>query len=109
MVTVFESVLQEKLFRQVVSNLEGLGYRGDLLLQSYTFVDWFRSENPQREVPAAAFGRVPQSYDSACFAVVLANGKSGAELVSEYRALGAPLALEVRKDAVVLWKVGKTP
>ena len=109
MVSVFESTLQEKLFRQVVSNLEGLGYRRDLLLQSYAFVDWFRPENPQREAPAAAFGRIPQSYDSACFAVVLANGKSGAELVSEYRALGAPLALEVRKDAVVLWKVGKTP
>ena len=108
MAAVFESTLQEKLFRQVISNLEGLGYRGNLLLQSYAFADWFRPENPQREAPAAAFGRIPQSYDSACFAVVLANGKLGAELVNDYRALGAPLAFEVRKDAVVLWKVGQT-
>jgi hypothetical protein len=88
---------QGKLFRQVISNLERLGYRGDLLLRSYSFVDWFRPENPLREAPAAAFGRIPQSYDNACFAVVLANGKSGADLVNEYRALGAPFALEVKK------------
>ncbi len=99
---------QEKLFRQVISSLEGLGYRGDLLLRSYSFVDWFLPENPQRQVPAAAFGRIPQAYDSACFAVVLANGKSGTELINDYRALGAPLAFEVKNDGVVLWKVGRT-
>lgn len=108
MTIVVDGTPQEKLFRQVVSNLEGLGYRGDLLLQSYSFVDWFLPQNPRREVPAVAFGRIPQSYDNACFAVVLANGKSGATLVNDYRALGAPLALEIKKDVVILWKVGKT-
>jgi hypothetical protein len=62
-----------------------------------------------KEVPAAAFGRTPQSYDSACFAVLLANGKMGAELVNDCRALGAPLAFEVQKNAIMLWKVGKDP
>lgn len=107
MTAVFTSAHQEKLFRQVVSNLERLGYRGELLPQPYSFMDWFLPEIPEKEVPAAAFGRTPQSYDSACFAVLIANGKSGPDLVNDCRALGAPLAFEVQTDAVVLWKVGR--
>jgi type I restriction-modification system DNA methylase subunit len=107
MAAVFTSSHQERLFRQVVSNLEKLGYRGELLLRPYSFVDWFLSELREKEVPAAAFGRTPQAYDSACFAVLLANGKSGPDLVHDCRALGAPLAFEVQTNAVILWKVGR--
>src|SRR3979409_1323667 len=100
MTTTFTSSHQEGLFRQVVSNLERLGYKGELLCQPYSFVDWFLPEIREKEVPVAAFGRTPQSYDSACFTVLLANGKSGLELVNDCRALGAPLAFEVQNDAV---------
>lgn len=109
MAIAFETAHQERLFGQVVSNLEKLGYRGQLLLQPYSFVDWFLPETPEKEVPAAAFGRTPQSYDSACFSVLLANGKSGSDLVNDSRALGAPLAFEVYKDSLVLWRVGREP
>ena len=107
MTVVFTSTNQERLFQRVIANLERLGYRGELLPQPYSFVDWFLLETPKKEIPAAAFGRTPQSYDSACFAILLANGKTGAELVNDCRALGAPLAFEVQTDAIMLWKVGR--
>ena len=100
---------QSELFEATVKQVEGLGYRGDLLRRDYQFGDWFSPETPLRRVPAAAFGRTPVAYDSACFALLLANGKSGRNLISDYRALGAPLAFEVREDCVVQWKVGRSP
>jgi type I restriction-modification system DNA methylase subunit len=109
MPAIFTSTRQEKLFRRVITNLERLGYRGELLPQPYSFVDWFLPNTPQKEIPAAAFGRTPQSYDSACFAVLLANGKTGAELVNDCRALGAPFALTVQEETISHWKVGREP
>jgi hypothetical protein len=103
----FKSTQQETLFDGVLRNLRQLGYRDELLKTEYTFVDWFEPNNPERVVPAAAFGQTPQSYDSACFAVVLSNGKCGASLIAECRALGAPYAFEVREDVVVNWRVGR--
>ena len=103
----FSTDRHERLFQEVLHQLEALGYRGQLLARSYEFPDWFIENSPIRIAPAVAFGRTPQSYDSACFAVLLSNGKSGVELVTDYRALGAPVAFEVREDSVVYWKVGR--
>ncbi len=58
---------------------------------------------------AAAFAREPFSYDSACFAVALSTGVSGPGRVSRDRAVGAPLAFEVQRDRVLLWRVQVTP
>jgi len=102
----FKSSQQETLFVAVLSNLQRLGYRDELLKTDYAFIDWFQPDNPERVVPAAAFGQTPQSYDSACFAVLLSNGKFGPELVADCRALGAPYAFEVRDDLVINWRVG---
>ncbi|MGE0824066.1 MAG: class I SAM-dependent DNA methyltransferase [Candidatus Binatia bacterium] len=109
MPAVFVSDIQEKLYRQVVLNLEKLGYKDELLPQPYSFVDWFLPGTPEKVIPAAAFGCTPQSYDSACFAILIANGKSGADLVHDCRALGAPLAFEIRPEALTLWRVGREP
>lgn len=106
-VETFTSEQHQRLFQEVLRQLEALGYRGELLARPYEFPDWFQEGNPIRVAPAAAFGRTPQSYDSACFAVLLSNGRSGAELLTDYRALGAPVAFEVREDSVVYWKVGR--
>jgi type I restriction-modification system DNA methylase subunit len=108
-VETFTSERQRLLFEDVLQRLEGLGYhrRSELLALRYEFPDWFVPETPLRVAPAAAFARTPQSYDSACFAVLLANGKSGAELIADYRALGAPFAFEIREDSVAYWKVRK--
>jgi type I restriction-modification system DNA methylase subunit len=99
---------QETLFEATLEQLKNLGYRGDLLQRCYSFGDWFAPETPLREAPAAAFGRTPAAYDSACFALLLSNGKSGKDLIVDYRALGAPLAFEVREDCVIQWKVGRS-
>ena len=105
----FKSDQQAALFNAVLRNLQSLGYRDELLQTDYTFVDWFEPNNPERVVPAAAFGQTPQSYDSACFAIVLSNGSCGLPLVGQCRALGAPYAFEVREDVVVNWRVGRDP
>jgi hypothetical protein len=105
----FKSDQQAVLFNAILRNLQSLGYRDELLQRDYTFVDWFEPNNPERMVPAAAFGQTPQSYDSACFAVVLSNGSCGLPLVGQCRALGAPYAFEVRDDVVINWRVGRDP
>jgi type I restriction-modification system DNA methylase subunit len=98
---------QKQLFVEILRRLAALGYRGDLLTEGYEFPDWLLPNRPIRVAPAAAFARTPQAYDSACFAVLLPNGKSGAELVAEYRSLGAPFAFEITEDSVVYWTVGR--
>src|SRR5207237_10787643 len=45
----------------------------------------------------------------AWFAVLLSNGVGGAELVNQFRALGAPFAFEVHKNHVVQWTVSGDP
>ena len=104
---VFSSIGQERLFDAVVENLGQLGYTNELLQKQYSFVDYFEPTRPERIVPVAAFGQTPQSYDSACIAVLVPNGVSGVNLVHQCRALGAPIAFEVRDDAVVNWRVGR--
>src|SRR5439155_14537386 len=64
-------------------------------------------DNAVRTAPAAAFDSTPHSYASAYFAVLLPNGRSGRDLVADYRALGAPFAFEVCNDYIVHWKVGR--
>src|SRR5439155_13438388 len=83
MTAVFTSTHQERLFQRVIASLESLGYRGELLPQPYSFVDWFLPETPTQEIPAAAFGRTPQSYDSSCFDVLLSNVKMCSDLVHD--------------------------
>src|SRR2546423_13933132 len=99
MSTSFVSPSQEALFNTVTQELEKLGYHGELLQRSYTFEDWFSARVGQSAslgvVDAAAFGRSPPSYTSACFAIQLANGLTGPDLLKRYRAVGAPLAFEV--------------
>ncbi len=105
----FTSQRQEGLYGSVLSQLAHVGYQGDLLQQGYEFKDWFAADNPNRIAPAAAFGQTPLSYDSACIAVLLSDGKSGPGLLREYRALGAPLAFEVLDDKVLQWRVASEP
>ncbi len=109
MVARFINSNQQKLYDAVLSGLDRLGYGEELLRKNYTFEDWFSSRSGQtpeiKTVDVAAFGRSPLSYDSACFAVAVANGSPDVTHVSRYRALGAPLAFMVEPNRVLLWKV----
>jgi hypothetical protein len=106
MVTPFKSARQERIFSDLLRKLRAIGYSNELVARAYSLSDWFHPSSPVRVVPAAVFGRTPFSYDSACFAVLLPDGKQGLDLVYDFRALGAPLAFEVDTDSVTYWRVG---
>jgi hypothetical protein len=101
---IFRSERQENVFNAVLRGLKHLKYPNELLRRNYPFTDWFASNPETLTVPAAAFGRSPEDYDSACIAIVL-NGS--AHEISQYRALGTPFAVEVQEDAVVPWRIGQ--
>jgi len=96
------------IISEVIAGLRGIGYRDGLLEEDYKFPDWFTAETEERQVTAAAFGQTPVSYDSACIGVVCANGVHGHTLVNHYRALGAPILLEIDSHEIREWAVSRT-
>ena len=105
---VFKSNAQRRLFDAVTSELKGLGYRDNLICRDYPFTDWFQPGDVRRNAPIAAFGQLPTTYESACFAVALANGRSGPDLAADFRALGATRVFEVHEDRISVWRIGRT-
>lgn len=83
-----------------------LGYRDDAVRRNYTYSDvWASGSGATRSVQFAAFTQTPPSYRSAAFAVVEADKRNVDALVSEHRALGAPLMFVVETDFVSVWQV----
>jgi hypothetical protein len=100
---------QSRLIAGIVRELKVLGYSDALIKKNYVFQDWYNQDDPMPPVAVrAAFGEMPFEPESACFAVFTSNGDHGKDLVLKYRALGAPLALEVSDEWVDFWKVGRT-
>ena len=93
----------------VLAGLDRLGYRGALLARNYGFCDYFITGRPERRAVAAAFGQTPISYDSALIGVVESNGARGTDLVDQYRALGAPVILEIDQNEIREWAVSRFP
>ncbi|MEQ9448202.1 MAG: SAM-dependent DNA methyltransferase, partial [Rhodospirillaceae bacterium] len=71
------------------------GYRSEAIVIDYSFADVLAENNPTRTVQLAAFTRTPPSYRSAALAVVHGEGRKAIEVVSQHRALGAPLLFVV--------------
>ncbi len=87
-----------------------LGYRDDAVRKNYTYTDvWASGNATTRSVPFAAFTQTPPSYRSAAFAVVEAGRRDADALVSEHRALGAPLMFVIEADFVSVWQVTGNP
>jgi hypothetical protein len=83
-----------------------LGYRDDAVRKNYTYSDvWASGSAVTRSVQFAAFTQTPPSYRSAAFAVVEAGERDAGALVSEHRALGAPLMFVIEADCVSVWQV----
>jgi hypothetical protein len=101
MVTLFS----DKPYGEVIAGLREIGYSGALLEEDYGFRDYFSAQREERQIAAAAFGQTPISYDSACIGVALANGLRERALVNTFRALGAPILLEVDNYEVREWAV----
>jgi len=89
----------------VRSELNRLGYAGNLLQEDYVFDDASVSGTKDLNVPLAAFAQWPPSYRNACIGVLTANGQSGPRHVSGYGTLGAPMFFEVFKDRLVRYSV----
>jgi hypothetical protein len=92
-------------FQIVKSELQHIGYSGDLLQENYVFDDASISQTKELQVPLAAFAQWPPSYRSACIGVLQANGHAGPQYVSSYHALGAPMFFEVYKDRLIRYRI----
>ncbi len=102
----FKSNAQENNFRSILTALKSAGYGEGLLFEDYRYTDFLSPDSPTRVVPAAAFGRTPPSFDTACISVLLAHECQPANIVASYRAFGAPVAFEIDDTLVRQWRVG---
>jgi hypothetical protein len=89
--------------RALQEEFANIGYIA--IVRDYVFSDIFSASTPNRKVPVAAFTHTPHSYRNAALAVVEGNQRPASEIVSEYRALGAPLLFVVEGNEVVVWQV----
>lgn len=103
MLTLFNEIP----YAEVIAGLREIGYQDELLEENYKFRDYFDSRNEERQINAITFGQTPISYDSACIGVALSNGLREQTLVNQYRALGAPILLEVDNYEVREWAVSR--
>jgi hypothetical protein len=81
-----------------------IGYSS--IRHNYVFSDVFSSPPLDRTAELAAFTHTPPSYRNAALALVsdMAN-RATDQLVSEYRALGAPLVFVIEGSQVSVWQV----
>lgn len=100
-------MMQTDPYTDVTAGLRSIGYQGGLLQEDYKFVDWFSPRVEERQAAAAAFGQTPVSYDSACIGVAYSDGESEAALVNKFRALGAPILLELSPGEIREWAVSR--
>lgn len=111
MVAQFSSPAQKGLFGAVVSGLDRIGYKDDLLQHEYRFEHWYAArsgvESKVVALDAAAFGRLPFADENACFGIESSNGSEQAanSLVERCRSLCAPVAIEVTPTGVRFWSV----
>jgi hypothetical protein len=88
-----------------------IGY--STIINDYVFSDVFEASSPIRRVPVAAFTHTPPSYRNAAIGVANAERRKPADIISEFRALGAPLMFVIEDDYVTVWQVrpvsGPTP
>jgi hypothetical protein len=89
--------------RALQEQFANIGYFA--IARNYVFSDVFSPSSPNRRVPVAAFTHTPHSYRNAALAVIESDRRPALEVVSEYRALGAPLLFVVQGNEVVVWQV----
>ncbi len=102
------NLFTEQAFSEVVNGLHSLYYSDKALLgENYGFTDWFTKNNEKRTIPAAVFGQTPTDYETACIGVATPNGDGRQSLVNKFRALGAPIILEVDNYEIREWGVSR--
>ncbi len=95
-------------FRAIEQGIRSIGYRDELLRRDYAYTDVLIGDQEirsERTIDLAAFAQRPHTYRNACIGVVVSNGTSGAQHVSEHIAFGAPLIFEISGAEVNRWKI----
>jgi len=93
------------IYEDTKHGLEILGYTDDLLRVDYKFTDILSPDLQVKEIPIATFSQYPPSYNNACFGVCIVNGKSDAQLISDFSSLGAPQIFEISSKGLSRWKI----
>lgn len=86
--------------------LHELGYAGELIQENYAFADFGGSDPVVRQIPLAAFGHMPTSFESAWIGMTI--GHEDARSLRRFHALGAPQLLVVDGNSVGRWKMPAT-
>jgi hypothetical protein len=81
------------------------GYRREAVLRDYAFADVMDPKATTRRVALATFTQTPPSYRSAALGVVTEDRRDPYVVVSEHRALGAPILFIVAQGEVGVWQV----
>lgn len=81
-----------------------IGY--STIVKDYVFSDVFAKAGTDRKAAIVAFTHSPPSYRTAALAVAHQDHRSPAEIVSGYRALGAPLVFVIEGETVRVWQNG---
>src|SRR5262249_15280 len=89
--------------RALQEEFANIGYAA--IVRDYVFSDIFLQASPNRKVSIGAFSQTPPSYRNAGLAVVERDNRDAAHIVSEYRALGAPLLFVVHDNDVSVWQI----
>lgn len=84
--------------------LTSAGYDGVQIRRNYDFCDLIGPIARVRQIPLAAFSGYPQSYRNAWMGVIFSE-ISSPQAVMDYRALGAPLLMNVKDDVVQPWAI----
>lgn len=99
------------IFAEVRTNLERIGYEGDLMQEDYAFRDFLSGSKGSsiRHIELAAFAQSPPDLRGACFGVT-APLSDTSEAIKPFRALGAPqiLALHPKNRRIRRWKISAT-
>src|SRR5262249_16082512 len=84
--------------RSLQDEIERIGYSA--IEADYTLADVFETSGANRRVALVAFTHSPPSYRNAAMAVVDAKGQDPRDIVSGYKALGAPLVFVIEGEQV---------
>ena len=89
-------------------SFQEIGYREDLLINSYSFADFLSPSYSVRSIPLAGFAQHPPSYKSSGFGVLVANDDP--PQIESFVALGAPhiFVIHPNTNEVSRWRMNVT-
>ena len=98
------SLNSERIIKEIEDAFFSIGYKHDLIRKDYAFTDFISPKPALRSITLAVFGQEPMDYRSACFGLEFVQDPlPSKDLVSQYRAFGAPQLFMVRNGKAEWW------